>query len=72
MDSQTSQGGPPARPAWGPPGRAAGLNKYAAERTCWQLGPDMAAAVCVVALRVRRGESSWDYGMFPGCRRKGD
>lgn len=37
----------------GPPGPAAGLNKYAAEQTCRQLGPDMAAAVCVVALRGR-------------------
>lgn len=44
---------PPGRPA------AAGLNKYVAEGTCWQLGPRYAAAVCVVASRGRRGENSW-------------
>lgn len=43
----------PGKACAGPPGPAAGLNKYAAERTCWQLGPDMAAVVCVVALRGR-------------------
>lgn len=41
----------PGEACTGPPGPAAGLNKYAAEQTCRQLGPDMAAAVCVVALR---------------------
>lgn len=34
-----------------PPGPAAGLNKYTSEQTCRQLGPDMAIAVCVVALQ---------------------
>ena len=41
----------PGEACAGPPGPAAGLNKYAAEQTCRQLGPDMAAAVCVVASR---------------------
>lgn len=53
--------------AWAePPGPAAGLNKYAAERTCWQLGPEMAATVCVVALRGRWGESSGTPVCFLG------
>lgn len=43
----------PGKACAGPPGPAAGLNKYAAEQTCWQLGPEMAAAVCVVALQGR-------------------
>lgn len=46
----------PGEACVGPPGPAAGLNKYAAEQTCRQLGPDMAAAVCVVALLGRWGE----------------
>lgn len=32
------------------PEPAAGLNKYAAEQTCRQLGLNMAATVCVVGL----------------------
>lgn len=56
----------PGKARAGPPGPAAGLNKYAAEQTCWQLGPEMAAAVCVVALRGHRGESSGTPACFLG------
>ena len=52
----------------GPPGPAAGLNKYAAEQTCRQLGPDMAAAVCVVALRRTLRRKQRDSSVFPGRR----
>lgn len=52
----------------GPPGPAAGLNKYAAEQTCRQLGPDMAAAVCVVALRRALRRKQRDSSVFPGRR----
>lgn len=52
----------------GPPGPAAGLNKYAAEQTCRQLGPDMAAAVCVVALQGHQAESSGPLPLLPGRR----
>ena len=40
----------PGEACAGQPAPAAGLNKYAAEQTCRQLGLDMAAAVYVVAL----------------------
>lgn len=56
----------PGEACAGPPGPAAGLNKYAAEQTCRQLGLDTAAAVCVVALRGRSGESSRTLLCFLG------
>lgn len=63
-------GRPPGEAHAGPPGPTAGLNKYAAQQTCWQLGPDMAAAVCVVALRGSRGESRGIFIEFPGRKKR--
>lgn len=51
----------PGEACAGPPGPAAGLNKYAAEQTCRQLGLDTAAAVCVVALRVAEEKAAGPY-----------
>lgn len=65
MDSQTSREAPGEAGA-GPPGPAAGLHKYAAEQTCRQLGPNMAAAVFVVPLRWRGGERSRTIPCFLG------
>ncbi|KAM3613314.1 uncharacterized protein V6R79_023994 [Siganus canaliculatus] len=56
----------PGEACAGPPGPAAALNKYCAERTCRQLRPDMAAAVCVVALAKVQRRKQRDYGEFPG------
>lgn len=56
----------PGEACAGPPGPAAGLNKYTAEQICRQLGPNMAAAVCVVALQGRWGESSETLVCFLG------
>lgn len=62
-------GRPPGEARAGPPGPTAGLNKYAAQQTCWQLGPDMAAAVCVVASRGSGGESGERFNNFLGDRK---
>jgi len=56
----------------GRPGPAAGLNKYGAEQTCRQLGPDMAAAVCVVDLRGHWGESRGAPACFLGEEEGGE
>lgn len=56
----------PAEACAGPLRPEAGLNKYTAEQTCRQLGPDMAAAVCVEALRGHWGESSGTLACFLG------
>lgn len=62
-------GRPPGEVRAGPPGPTAGLNKYAAQQTCWQLGPDMAAAVCVVASRGSGGEER-EIQQFPGRQKR--
>lgn len=51
MDSQTSLRGP-RRGLCRAAGAAAGLNKYATEQTCRQLGPD--TAVCPVEAQGER------------------
>lgn len=63
-------GRPPGEAQAGPLGPTAGLNKYAAQQTCWQLGPDMAAVVCVVALRGSGGESGESFSEFPGRKQR--
>lgn len=63
-------GRPPGEAHAGPPGPMAGLNKYAAQQTCWQLGPDMAAAVCVVASRGSGGESRGTFNEFRGRKNR--
>lgn len=63
-------GRPPGEAHARPPGPVAGLNKYAAQQTCWQLGPDMAATVCVVALRGSGGESGESSSKFPGKKKR--
>lgn len=63
-------GRPPGEAHAGPPGPTAGLNKYAAQQTCWQLGPNMAAAVCVVASRGSERESGERFNEFPGRQKR--
>lgn len=65
-------GRPPGEAHAGPPGPTAGLNKYAAQQTCWQLRPDMAAAVCVVALRGSGRESGESFNELPGRKKRSD
>lgn len=80
MDSQTSQEVPPPTHTH-PPGprhglhetsraagaAAAGLNKYVAEGTCWQLGPRYGRrCLCCGFTRGQRRKQLGRHGAFPG------
>lgn len=78
MDSQTSQKAPPTSLPCGkactrPPGpaAAAGLNKYVAEGTCWQLGPRYGRrCLCCGFARAQRRRSCIGTPRFLGVREK--